>query len=65
MASLSPEEELVLATVRRFVDGEVRPVVQELEHTNEYPGELIDRMNELGPPRWRAPSPAAARTNGR
>jgi alkylation response protein AidB-like acyl-CoA dehydrogenase len=65
MASLSPEEELVLATVRRFVDGEVRPVAQELEHANEYPGELIDRMNELGAPRWRAPSPAAARTCGR
>jgi alkylation response protein AidB-like acyl-CoA dehydrogenase len=48
MASLSPEEELVLATVRRFVDEEVRPVARELEHANEYPGALIDRMKELG-----------------
>jgi alkylation response protein AidB-like acyl-CoA dehydrogenase len=48
MARLSPEEELVLATVRRFVDEEVRPVARELEHANEYPGALIDRMKELG-----------------
>jgi alkylation response protein AidB-like acyl-CoA dehydrogenase len=48
MSSLSPEEELVLATVRRFVDEEVRPVARELEHANEYPGALIDRMKELG-----------------
>jgi alkylation response protein AidB-like acyl-CoA dehydrogenase len=48
MATLSPEEELVLTTVRRFVDEEVRPVARELEHANEYPEKLIDRMKELG-----------------
>src|ERR687885_782319 len=48
MSSLPPEEELVLATVRRFVDEEVRPVARELEHANEYPERLIDRMKELG-----------------
>jgi alkylation response protein AidB-like acyl-CoA dehydrogenase len=48
MTSLSPEEELVLATVRRFVDEEVRPVARDLEHADEYPGALIDRMKELG-----------------
>ena len=45
---LSPEEDLVLATVRRFVDEEVRPVARELVHANEYPAALIDRMKELG-----------------
>ena len=48
MPTLSPEEELVLDTVRRFVDDEVRPVARELEHANSYPEALIDRMKELG-----------------
>src|SRR4051794_40408579 len=48
MNALPPEEELVLATVRRFVDDEVRPVARELEHANEYPERLIERMKELG-----------------
>jgi alkylation response protein AidB-like acyl-CoA dehydrogenase len=45
---MSPEEQLVLSTVRRFVDEEVRPVARELEHANEYPERLIERMKELG-----------------
>jgi alkylation response protein AidB-like acyl-CoA dehydrogenase len=48
MPTLSPEEELVLSTVRRFVDDEVRPVARELEHANTYPERLIERMKELG-----------------
>jgi hypothetical protein len=48
MPTLSPEEELVLDTVHRFVDDEVRPVARELEHANTYPERLIDRMKELG-----------------
>src|SRR4051794_16148525 len=48
MTTLSPEEDLVLDTVRRFVEEEVRPVARDLEHANEYPGKLIDRMKELG-----------------
>ena len=48
MPTLSPEEELVLDTVRRFVDDEVRPAARELEHANEYPERLIERMKELG-----------------
>jgi alkylation response protein AidB-like acyl-CoA dehydrogenase len=48
MPTLSPEEELVLDTVRRFVEDEVRPVARELEHANEYPERLIERMKELG-----------------
>ena len=45
---MSPEELLVLDTVRRFVDDEVRPVARELEHANEYPEKLIEQMKELG-----------------
>ncbi|NMH97919.1 acyl-CoA dehydrogenase family protein [Pseudonocardia acidicola] len=48
MSSLSTEERAVVATVREFVDREVRPVVRELEHANEYPEKLIEQMKELG-----------------
>src|ERR1700744_4689966 len=45
---VSEEERLAVATVRKFVDDEVKPVVRELEHANEYPEKLIDSMKELG-----------------
>jgi len=45
---LSTEEQAVLDVVREFVDREVRPVVRELEHANEYPEKLIEQMKELG-----------------
>ncbi|WP_425550921.1 acyl-CoA dehydrogenase family protein [Actinoallomurus oryzae] len=45
---LSEDERFVVGTVRDFVDKDVRPVVQELEHANTYPEALIERMKELG-----------------
>ncbi|GAB2983086.1 acyl-CoA dehydrogenase family protein [Amycolatopsis acidiphila] len=45
---LSVEEQAVVGTVRDFVDREVRPVVRELEHANEYPEKLIEQMKQLG-----------------
>jgi alkylation response protein AidB-like acyl-CoA dehydrogenase len=45
---LGPEERAVVDTVRDFVDREVRPVVRELEHANEYPDRLIEQMKRLG-----------------
>src|SRR5215218_9150788 len=45
---LSAEEEAVVATVRDFVEREVRPVVRDLEHADEYPGALIEQMKALG-----------------
>lgn len=45
---LSQEEREVVATVRDWVDSEVRPVVHDLEHANEYPDKLIEQMKELG-----------------
>src|SRR5918911_4793116 len=44
---LSDEEQLMLATVRRFLEREVAPVASELEHRNEYPTEIVERMKEL------------------
>jgi alkylation response protein AidB-like acyl-CoA dehydrogenase len=45
---MTPEERAVVATVREFVDHEVRPVVRELENANTYPEHLIEQMKELG-----------------
>ncbi|MGW3116743.1 acyl-CoA dehydrogenase family protein [Streptomyces sp. NPDC001107] len=45
---LSDDERLVVRTVREFVDKDVKPDVQQLEHTDTYPENLIERMKELG-----------------
>ncbi|MEV8047283.1 acyl-CoA dehydrogenase family protein [Streptomyces griseoluteus] len=46
--ALSEDEQFVVRTVREFVDKEVKPVVQELEHSNTYPEALIEQMKRLG-----------------
>jgi len=38
----------VVEAVRRFVERDVMPVASELEHRDEYPQALIDKMKELG-----------------
>ena len=48
VSSLSAEERAVVDTVAEFVDRDVRPVVRELEHANEYPQKLIDQMKAMG-----------------
>jgi hypothetical protein len=48
VTGLSAEERAVVSTVADFVDREVRPVVRDLEHANEYPGMLIEQMKALG-----------------
>ena len=45
---LSAEERDVVATVREFVDREVRPAARDLERANEYPEKLIEQMKQLG-----------------
>jgi alkylation response protein AidB-like acyl-CoA dehydrogenase len=42
------ERDLILATVKAFVDREVIPVASALEHRNEYPAALVDRMKAIG-----------------
>ncbi|MFF1691433.1 MULTISPECIES: acyl-CoA dehydrogenase family protein [unclassified Streptomyces] len=46
--TLSSDEQLIIETVRDFVDREVRPVVRELEHSDTYPEALIEQMKDLG-----------------
>lgn len=38
----------ILTTVRTFVDKEIIPVAQELEHADTYPQAIVDRMAEMG-----------------
>ncbi len=38
----------IVAAVRRFVERDVFPIASELEHRNEYPHALVERMKELG-----------------
>ncbi|MFF3872202.1 acyl-CoA dehydrogenase family protein [Streptomyces sp. NPDC001978] len=45
---LPSDERFVVETVRDFVNKEVKPVVQELEHANTYPEALIEQMKKLG-----------------
>jgi alkylation response protein AidB-like acyl-CoA dehydrogenase len=45
---ISDEEALFVATVREFIDRDVRPTVREVEHAGEYPERWIDQMKELG-----------------
>ncbi len=45
---LGAEETLLVETVRRFVDRDVKPSVRELEHANTYPHAWIEQMKQLG-----------------
>jgi alkylation response protein AidB-like acyl-CoA dehydrogenase len=38
----------ILAMVRRFVDQEILPVATKLEHADEYPTEIVEKMKDLG-----------------
>jgi len=48
LALSSEIREEIVSTVRRFVEREVLPVASELEHRDEYPHALVERMKELG-----------------
>lgn len=45
---LSEVEVSIVELVREFVDRDVKPVVQEMEHANTYPEQLIESMKKLG-----------------
>lgn len=48
MEEFSEEEQAIIEVVHDFVNREVKPVVQELEHANIYPENLIEHMKRLG-----------------
>ncbi|WP_209648918.1 acyl-CoA dehydrogenase family protein [Kibdelosporangium banguiense] len=48
MDGLTDEEAAIVDLVGEFVDQEVRPVAQELDHADTYPETLIHQMKEMG-----------------
>lgn len=48
MEGLNREEEMMVRLVRDFVNREVKPVAQHLDHENIYPEGLIEQMKEMG-----------------
>jgi len=48
MTTLSAEEAFLIQTVREFIDREVKPAVQEVEHANTYPDKWIEQMKAIG-----------------
>ncbi|MCW2945118.1 MAG: methylsuccinyl-CoA dehydrogenase [Actinoallomurus sp.] len=47
-SGLSDVQQEILATVREFVDKEIIPNAQELEHADEYPEEIVNGMAQMG-----------------
>lgn len=45
---LNDDENMLVETVRAFINREVKPSVRELEHRNEYPEMWIEQMKQLG-----------------
>ncbi|HME76983.1 MAG TPA: acyl-CoA dehydrogenase family protein [Mycobacterium sp.] len=45
---LNDEENMLVETVRAFIDREVKPSVREVEHANEYPEAWIEQMKHIG-----------------
>lgn len=45
---ISAEERMLIRTVRDFIDRDVKPAVNEMEHRNEYPEKFIEQMKSIG-----------------
>ncbi|HEY3010958.1 MAG TPA: acyl-CoA dehydrogenase family protein [Micromonosporaceae bacterium] len=45
---LTDVQRSILETVREFVDKEIIPHAQRLEHADEYPADIVDGMREMG-----------------
>ena len=48
MLQLSDTQKAIVETVRDFVENEVIPVADEMEHKDEYPEQIVEKMKELG-----------------
>src|SRR2546423_1918261 len=48
LVELDEEQEAIVQTVRDFVEKEVIPVADELEHRDEFPEAIVEHMKELG-----------------
>ncbi|BBY23297.1 hypothetical protein MSTO_35020 [Mycobacterium stomatepiae] len=45
---MDDEEDMLVATVRAFIDRKVKPTVREVEHANTYPEAWIEQMKRIG-----------------
>ncbi|OBJ79645.1 acyl-CoA dehydrogenase family protein [Mycobacterium sp. 1245852.3] len=45
---MNDEEEMLVATVRAFIDRDVKPSIREFEHANTYPEAWIEQMKRIG-----------------
>jgi alkylation response protein AidB-like acyl-CoA dehydrogenase len=45
---LSDTQKAIVETVREFVEKEVIPVADDLEHKDEYPEQIVEQMKEMG-----------------
>lgn len=45
---LTEEQQDLLSLVRQFVDEQIIPVAQQLEHADEYPTAIVEAMKEMG-----------------
>src|SRR6266700_6058217 len=48
LIELTDEQRAIVETVRDFVEKEVIPVADELEHRDEFPEQIVEGMKELG-----------------
>ncbi len=46
--SMTDEESMVLDSVDRFLERDVKPYARALEHADEWPEEIVEKMKELG-----------------
>src|ERR1700746_565980 len=47
-SQVNDEEDMLVATVRAFIDRDVKPTVREVEHANTYPDAWIEQMKRIG-----------------
>ena len=47
-SELNDEEQMLVATVRAFIDRDVKPTVRDVEHANTYPEAWIEQMKRIG-----------------
>ncbi len=48
LVELTGEQQAIVETVRHFVDRDVVPVADELEHRDEFPEAIVEQMKEMG-----------------
>jgi len=48
MLELSELQQEIVSTVRTFVQNEVIPVADDMEHADEYPEKIVEQMKEMG-----------------